>query len=349
MKNDVTSKAILLFIAFLLLCTVAGVSWYFLSASQYTKYQIHTPDPVSGLLVDAPVEFHGVDVGKVENIEIVNPHSVGILLRIKTTAPITAATVATITSRGLATRGFTGYVYIALEDVSTDFRRLTTRPGERYPTIATAPSKSVTLDTTIFQVNENVQILTELLQSVLDKNTIASLKQSVDSLQRFTKILADNSKKLSTIISNTEYASKQLKPLLESSSDTMRVLQTQILPEANKVLTNFDNLSNNQLKPLLESGNDTLRVLQTQTLPEANKVLTNFDNLSNNQLKPLLESGNDTVRALQTQILPQAHKALTSLDNLSRTLTGVATKINRDPSIVIRGTTPPASGPGEAK
>jgi phospholipid/cholesterol/gamma-HCH transport system substrate-binding protein len=349
MKNDVTSKAIFLFIAFLLICAVAGVIWYFWSASQYKKFQIHTQDPVSGLLVDAPVEFHGVDVGKVENIEIVNPHTVGILLRIKTTAPITSATVATITARGLATRGFTGYVYIALEDVSTDFRKLTTRPGDRYPTIATAPSKSVTLDTTIFQVSENVQILTGLLQSILDKNTIAALKQSVDSVQQVSKLLADNSKKLSSIISNAEYASNQLKPLLQSSNDTLRVLQTQVLPQANKVLTNFDNLSNNQLKPLLESGNDTLRVLQSQILPQAHEVLTNFDNLSNNQLKPLLESGNDTVRALQTQILPEAHKALTSLDSLSRTLTGVATKINRDPSIVIRGTTPPSSGPGEAK
>jgi phospholipid/cholesterol/gamma-HCH transport system substrate-binding protein len=129
----------------------------------------------------------------------------------------------------------------------------------------------------------------------------------------------------------------------------MRTLQTQILPEANKVLTNFDNLSNNQLKPLLESGNDTLRVLQTQILPEAHEVLTNFDNLSNNQLRPLLESSNDTVRTLQTQTLPEVHKALTSVDNLSKTLTGVANKVNRDPSILIRGTTPPTSGPGEAK
>jgi len=312
MKIDVNTKATLLFIAFILISIVAGAIWYFLSASQYTKYQLHTQDSVSGLIVDAPVEFHGVDVGKVESIEIVNSHSVSILLNIKTSAPITSATVATITARGLATRGFTGYVYIAMEDVSTDFRRLITRPGESYPTISTAPSKSVTLDTTIYQVNENVQILTELLQSILDKNTIASLKQSVDSLQQVTKLLADNSKKLSSIITNTEHASKQLKPLLESSNDTVRALQTKILPEARKALADLDNLSNNQFKPLLESSNDT-------------------------------------VRALQTQILPEAHKALTNLDNLSRTLTGVATKINRDPSILIRGTAPLSSGPGEAK
>ena len=275
MTNDVNRKATLLFIAFLLISIVAGVIWYFLSSSQYAKYQINTLDPVSGLIADAPVEFHGVEIGKVESIEIVDPHSVSILINIKNTAPITSATVATITSRGLATRGFTGYVYIALEDVGTNLQRLTPRTGERYPTISTAPSKSVTLDTTIYHLDENVQILTELLQSILDKNTIASLKQSVDSLQQVTKVLADNSKKLNSIIINTENASSQLKPLLESS--------------------------------------------------------------------------NETVRALQTQILPEVHKALTNLDNLSRTMTGVAGKISRDPSILIRGTAPPPAGPGEEK
>lgn len=275
MKNDVNSKARLLFVAFLLISIVAGAIWYVLSASQYAKYQIQTRDSVSGLIADAPIEFHGVEVGKVESIELLNPHSVNIVLSIKKTAPITSATVATISARGLATRGFTGYVYIALEDVGTDSRGLITQPGERYPTIPAAPSRSVTLDTTINQVNENVQILTGLLQSILDKNTIASLKQSVDSLQQVTKVLADNNKKLSSIITNTEHAS--------------------------------------------------------------------------NQFKPLLESSNDTVRALQTQILPEAHKTLSNLDNLSRTLTDVATKINRDPSVLIRGTTPPTPGPGEAR
>lgn len=57
----------------------------------------------------------------------------------------------------------------------------------------------------------------------------------------------------------------------------------------------------------------------------------------------------DTVTALQTQILPEAHKALSNLDNLSRSVADVAARIDRDPSIVIRGTAPPAPGPGERK
>jgi phospholipid/cholesterol/gamma-HCH transport system substrate-binding protein len=304
MTNHINTKARLTFVAFLLIAIVAGAIWYHFSVSQYATYQIFTEDAVSGLIADAPIEFHGVEVGKVKSIRLVNPHSVSIVLSIDKAAPVTSSSVATITSRGLATRGFTGYVYISLEDVGIDSRPLTIRPGVPYPIIATAPSKVITLDTTINQVNANVQVVTELLQSILDKKTIAALKQSADSLQQVTKVLAENTNRLNSIVANTERASHRLEPLLESSHEVVRALQTQILPEVHQALTSFE---------------------------------------------PLLESSHDTLRALQTQLLPEAHKALINLDDLSTTFTSVATKINRDPSILIRGSTPPSPGPGESK
>jgi phospholipid/cholesterol/gamma-HCH transport system substrate-binding protein len=297
MKNDNNMRAGFAFVAFLFVVTVAGAVWYFLSPSQYTIYQIYTQDSVSGLVADAPVEFHGVEVGKVKSVRLVNSHSVGILLSVEKTAPVTSASVATITSRGLATRGFTGYVYIALEDVGVNSRPLPVRPGEAYPVIPTTPSKVVTLDTTINQVNANFQIVTELLKSILDAKTVASLKQSADNLQQVTKVLADNTNRLNTIVANTERAS-------------------------------------HRFEPLLQSGDDAVRALQTQTLPEAHL---------------LLQSSNNTVTALQTQILPEAHRALFNVDNLSSSFADLATRINRDPSIVIRGTTPRPLGPGEEK
>lgn len=166
------------------------------------------------------------------------------------------------------------------------------------------PSKVITLDTSINQVKDNVQILTDLLQSLLDKKTLVSLRETVASLQQFTKVLAANTDKLNSIVANTERASHRFEPLLKSADETVSQLQTEIVPELHETLTT---------------------------------------------LKPLLESSHDTVSALQRQLLPQASKVLNDLDSLSTTLTGVATKINKDPSILIRGTTPPPPGPGESK
>ena len=292
MKNDINMKARLTFVAFLLIAVAATAIWYFFSVNRFATYQIYTGDLVSGLIADAPVEFHGVDVGKVKRIRLVNPHLVSIVLSIDKTAPVNSTSVATITSRGLATRGFTGYVFISIENIGIDSRPLISPPGVPYPIIPTAPSKVITLDTTINQVNGNVQIITELLQSLFDEKTTMALKQSAASLQQVAKVLANNTKKLNSIVVNTERASNRFEPLLESSHDAVEALRTQILPDAHQALTNVDKL---------------------------------------------LESSHDAVRALQTQILPEALRTLSGLDNLSTTFTGVASKVNRDPSILIRG------------
>jgi phospholipid/cholesterol/gamma-HCH transport system substrate-binding protein len=273
MKFSPENTARLVFAVLVLVGAAAGLAWYFVAANRYATYQVRTQDSVSGLIEDAPVEFHGVEVGRVKRVELTDPHSVSIELSVKKGAPVTMATVATITSRGLATRGFTGYVYVSLEDSGSDFRPIATLPGEPYPLLRSAPSRSVSLDTAISQVNENVQVMTDLLQTVLDEKTISSLKQSVDSLQQVSRTLAENNKRLATIVVNSEQASRQFKPLLKSS--------------------------------------------------------------------------NDTVRTLQTQVLPEAYKTLANLNQLSGSLNGAAAKINRDPSVLVRGAVAPPLGPGE--
>src|SRR5437867_5177771 len=181
MKLGTETKARLLFTAVVLVGAAAALAWYVVAVSRDVIYEVRTEDPVSGLIADAPVEFHGVEVGRVKRVELTTPHSVSIVLSVRKEAPVTMATVATVTARGLATRGFTGYVYVSLEDSGSDFRPIATLAGA--PLVRSAPSRSVNLDTAVSQVNENVQVMTDLMQTLLDEKTIASLKQSVDGLQ----------------------------------------------------------------------------------------------------------------------------------------------------------------------
>jgi phospholipid/cholesterol/gamma-HCH transport system substrate-binding protein len=242
-SEAINRKARTAFGLVLLLVFLAGACWMLLSSDQYRPYRIYTEDAVSGLTVDSPVEFHGVDVGKVKDVELLGPRSVRVLLSVRKTTPIDATTVATITSRGLATRGFTGYVYVALDNTRTDAKVPTAPPGEPYAVIATAPSRIMSLDTTLNQINDNVQALTGLVQGVLDTQTTASLKQSVDSLDRVTRTLASNDRKLNAIIANTEQASRRLKPLLDSGDDITAAIRTQLFPQAYNTLSNLDRLS----------------------------------------------------------------------------------------------------------
>jgi phospholipid/cholesterol/gamma-HCH transport system substrate-binding protein len=311
MKLDADNKARLAFTVALIVCAAAAADWYFLSATRYTAYQIRTHDPVSGLLTDAPVEYHGVDVGRVKRVELTDPQTVRIILSVERAAPVTAATVATITSRGLAARGFTGYVYVSLESMGEDTQSLAAGPGEEYPVIPLTAPKSVSLDTAISRMDENVQLVVDRMNRVLDTNTIASLKESANNLQRVTKTLADNNAKLNALIVNGERVTRQLQPLLDSSNETVNALQREILPETHRALTSLDQLSR--------------------------------------ELQPLVVSSNDTLNALQTQVLPEAHKTLADLDDLSTSLSGFATKVRKDPSVIVRGPAPPPLGPGEGK
>jgi len=301
---------------------VAGLGWLALDSTRYTTYEVHTREPVSGLIVDAPVEFHGVEVGKVARIELKDAASVRILLQIKSDAPVTAATVATITSRGLASKGFTGYVYVSLEDDASAAPVLADADGSRYRQIRTAPSRSVNMDMAISQVNENVQSMTRLLQASLDEKTVTSIKQSLESLQKLTAVMAANSEKMNTIVANAERASKRLEPLLKSGNETALALRTQTLPEAYKALANLDRASS--------------------------ALISNADRATT-RLEPLLESSNEAAVTLQTQLLPQAYEAVAKLDRLAASLNGVTSKIEQDPSVLARGSGKRAPGPGETR
>jgi phospholipid/cholesterol/gamma-HCH transport system substrate-binding protein len=316
MKIGVDMKARLLFVALLVLLGGGALAWYLAGEGRYAGYQIYTGDTVSGLIADAPVEFHGVEIGKVKSVKLLDPHRVGVVLDVERGAPVSSATVATIISRGVAARGFTGYVYVALEDVGGG-TPLQARPGEAYPEIRTAPAKVVTLDTAVNQMNENVQATTDLLRTLLDKNTVASLRQSIDNLQRVTKTLADNSARLDGVIATAERASRRVEPLLASSQRTVDAVQD----------------VTRRVGPLIDSSGDTLRALQD----------------ASGRVGPLLDSSRQTVDAIQSQILPQVAKTVDDLNKLAASFTELAAKIERDPSVLIRGAAPPKPAPGEGR
>lgn len=243
MKSEaINRRARLAFGIVLLLALLAGAGWMLLSPYRYQLFRIYTEDAVSGLTVDSPVEFHGVEVGQVKDVELLGPRSIRILLSVRKTAPIDASTVATITSRGLATRGFTGYVYVALENTGSG-KAPNAPPGEPYAVIATAPSKIMSLDTTLDRIDANVQALTGVVQGVLDTRTAASLKQSLDSLEQLSRTLADNDRRLNAIIANAEQASRRLKPLLDSGDQISGAIRTQLFPQAYDTLSNLNRLS----------------------------------------------------------------------------------------------------------
>ncbi len=251
METNVNYTLVGIFVVALVTAIILAIIWLSsgFSLDQYSIYKIYMEESVTGLSVDGPVEFNGVNVGTVNSIEInhKNPELVELLLSVKNTTPITKGTFATLNSKGI-----TGITYIALKDKSTDLRPLVAEPGQPYPVIPTAPSLFLRLDTALKQLSTNLRKVSESIQSVLDPENQRMIKDTLRSLQEITGNLATNSDKFNRILENTAKASQQFTPLMQSTVQAMHMLEAQTLPATYRLMNNLDNITRTVAEVALE-------------------------------------------------------------------------------------------------
>lgn len=242
MDTNVNYTLVGAFVISIIAAIVLAIIWLSsgLSIIPYSTYMMYSQESVSGLSIDAPVEYNGVNVGTVNNVELDrdNLHLVKVLLSIKSNTPISKGTVATLTSRGV-----TGVVYIALKDLGNDPRPLEAVAGQPYPVIPTSPSIFMRLDTALRKVSKNLQTVADSIHSLLDKENLKSIKEILVHIDKVTGTLADNSQKINTILLNTNRASEQLAPLLNSSTSAMKTLNMQTLPITYQLISNLNNMT----------------------------------------------------------------------------------------------------------
>lgn len=242
METNVNYTIVGAFVITLLTATILAIIW--LSSGfhfeRYATYALYMQESVSGLNIDSPVEYNGVNVGTVKSLELdeKNPHLVEVLLNIKTTTPITVGTVAT-----LATRGITGIAFIALKDKSTDRHKLVALKGQHYPVIQTAPSIFTRLDTALSKLSKNIETVTLSIQQLLNKENQESIQASLSNLEKITDNLVKNGKKFDLLLDNANKASAQFTPLMRRSENAIRSLEIQTLPAAYRLLSNLDEVT----------------------------------------------------------------------------------------------------------
>lgn len=210
METNINYTAVGAFVIFLTACLVFSIIWLssdIASAGEFSTYQVYMKESVSGLSQDAAVEYNGVNVGTVSNIQInlKNPQLVELLLKIKNDIPITQGTRAKLDVRSLS-----GVAYVALEDQGKNLTLLHAKPGQRYPVIETVPSIFVRLDIALTQLSSSFQELNTSVKSLLDDQNLHSIKQ-----------------------------------ILQTSQNTLQVLHAQTLPATNQAISNLDNVTHN--------------------------------------------------------------------------------------------------------
>ena len=158
-------------------------------AQEYRLYRVYMTESVSGLYVDAPVRYRGVEVGKVRelNLDPANPQRVELLLAVRPDVPIRTDTVATLSVQGL-----TGIASIELSGGSPEAPPLAATPGEPYPVIPTGPSLFSRLDDTVSELIGNLNVVSRDLHALLNPDNRERIGNILAHVEAVTGTLADN-------------------------------------------------------------------------------------------------------------------------------------------------------------
>lgn len=291
-----------------------GVLW--ISAGgppqDFERYVVYMSESVSGLNVDAPLNFRGVDVGKVERISIdtKNGERVRLLLQIRQGTPINEGTVATLEYQGL-----TGIANINLSGGQADAKPLRPSPGEDYPVIKSQPSLFSRLDATTSDLLTNLIQTSGSINALLSEENRSNISSSIEDVAMLTDSLAKQRGEIEAIVAqlsltldNVHGASVEFPTLMQQFSESS-VAITSMADQIRGVAETLDAASGN-VQQTLDASSDDLASFTSTTLPEIAAMVTELRIAS---------------------------------ENLRRASDALA----RDPSVLIYGSTPPEPGPGE--
>jgi phospholipid/cholesterol/gamma-HCH transport system substrate-binding protein len=188
MENRAHALAAGLFTLVLGAALAAVVLWFNKEDLQLVPYLMTTTSSVTGLKLEAPVRYRGVDVGKVDEIGIDSANSgrVRIRIGIKEGTPITTGTYAQ-----LGYQGITGLAYVLLGDDGKSKVPLKSS-GEEIAVIRMKPSLMDDGESLFGSVIE----ITEKVNQLLDDENRGHVKRTLAGLEEVTQRASVVTKKL---------------------------------------------------------------------------------------------------------------------------------------------------------
>ncbi len=181
METKVNYSLAGIFVIVLIATIILTIIWLSsdFDTDEYQFYKVYMKESVSGLSQDGPVEFNGVSVGNIDEMQINrnNPRIIELVLKIKKDTPITEGTRAKLGMRAL-----TGSAYILLEDNGQNMNPLLATKGE-YAIIETVPSLYVRLESALTELNNNFQQLSKSMRLLLNDKNLHNFQEILESGQ----------------------------------------------------------------------------------------------------------------------------------------------------------------------
>jgi phospholipid/cholesterol/gamma-HCH transport system substrate-binding protein len=189
-------------------------------------------ESVSGLNLNAPVRYRGVEIGRVQKIMLApgNIEQVQLTLSIIRGTPIKTNTVAI-----LQTHGLTGLTFVELSGGSRDAPKLEKQATANYPVIKTGPSLMTRLDTSLTAILSNLNHTSENINDVLDKDNRQAIRLMLADLQTLSHTLATRQASIDSsllnaarLIDNSARMSDDLPVQIQRSTEALETMSTKI-------------------------------------------------------------------------------------------------------------------------
>ncbi len=319
MNTNINYVAVGIFVIVLTIAAISGVLW--LSAGfgrvQYDNYVAYVGESVSGLNVNAPVKYRGVDVGFVREIGLRpdNPQEVRLLMAIEDGTPVKEDTIAILSVQGL-----TGIAFIDLTGGDPHSPLLQAEPGAEYPEIETGPSLLARLDAAASQMFTNIERVSDSMTAMLNEENQRAFREALISIRDFTA-------RLEQVLDD-----RNAQRLTESLEALHRV-STTLASNADEMDRILDNMA--------DGSEDLPRAIAG--LERMSKSLQG----AGEQFTATMKDTQTEVRYLSQQLAPDAAAALTDLRTVSAKLERFITELERDPALLLHGRRNDRKGPGE--
>ena len=246
---------------------------------KYDFYAAIEDESVSGLNLNAPVKYNGVEVGRVREIKLdpMNPQKVNLLFAIERGTPIKMSTVAT-----LKTQGLTGIAYVELSGGILTEAALIAAEGAPYPTIKTKPSLSARLENMLSSVLAKIDSTSNTLNSILSEENLSALKSSLADISEIARTISSRKGAIDTGLLSASRA-------FESTSRITAKIEPQIGPLLEKISRSADSIEKmgGELALASASAGKTIDVVgadvqrfSSRSLPELDRLLSELSTLT---------------------------------------------------------------------
>jgi phospholipid/cholesterol/gamma-HCH transport system substrate-binding protein len=249
----------MVFLAFTAVLWLAGTQF----AVNYQHYDIYFKGAVTGLSKGAPVDYNGIPVGQVSDIEIDpnNVEQIRVTVEIKSDVVIKEDCAANVETNILS-----GVSYVLITRGTQEARPLAAHNGERYPVIRSRRSTLASLSARGPELLGKLDDILDHLNDLLDEHNREAFTATLDNVAKFSGALAAHSDDLDAMV-------LQGKDALAQGKDALISLQ-RLADDVDKSYATPNGLKD-QLSTLLKGLTETGRELD-QVLVDARPGVHTF-------------------------------------------------------------------------